>query len=99
MSTMKTKEVRSALLRKGFVQSNNDHEFFIFYLGTRKTAVRTKMSLGEKEFGDPLISMMSKELRLSKGQFAALVDCALTDKAYAAHLISSGHVTKAEARS
>ncbi len=86
MSTMKTREIRASLLKKGFHNSNNDHEFFHLYVHGKKTSIFTKISLGETECGDTLLGIMSRQLRLKRNQFDLLVGCKLTEEAYVEHL-------------
>ncbi len=72
----------SGLTRKGFVRRENDHTFLHLYVEGRKTPVYTKISHGAKEVSDQLLGVMARQLRLSRQQFLALVDCPLTETEY-----------------
>ncbi len=65
---------------------------FIFCIEGKKTSIHTKISQGEKVIHAQLIGMMSRQMRLSKGDFDHFVDCTLTGDGYRAKMIESGHV-------
>jgi len=70
--------VRSALLRKGFRRANSKDEMYHFFVDGKKSAVWTKISHGEREIHDGLLATMSRrQLRISRGQLNALVECSL----------------------
>ncbi|GHT13312.1 hypothetical protein FACS1894170_09160 [Planctomycetales bacterium] len=84
MVNRKKKDVESALIRKGFVCiDDGDHRFFHFPIGNRKI-LHTKTSRGTKtnDLGDDLISLMSRQCHLTKGQFLELVDCPMSKEQY-----------------
>lgn len=72
----------AGLTRKGFVRRENDHTFLHLYVGGRKTAIYTKVSHGAKEISDKLLGVMARQVRLSRQQFLALVDCRLSEADY-----------------
>lgn len=82
MATLKAREVKQALLKKGFRLFNNDHEYFILYVDGRKTRVKTKISHGEKEIDDGLIDLMKKQTHLSREEFLDLANCPLSGERY-----------------
>jgi hypothetical protein len=90
VSAIKTRDIRSALLSKGFRSDNRDHEYLWLYVGERQTRVRTWLSYGIPEYGDDLLGKVKKQLGISKPQLIALVDCPLTYDEYVAHLMRSG---------
>lgn len=92
MANRKTTELESALKKKGFRKSNNHHEMYLFYYKNKKTSVRTRLSHGAKEYGDNLLAQMAKQVKLDRSQFDNLINCPLTEKGYAQHLISRGHI-------
>jgi tRNA/tmRNA/rRNA uracil-C5-methylase (TrmA/RlmC/RlmD family) len=94
VSTIKTKDIESALLKKGFRRDYTHHEYLWLYVGGRKTNVRTRLSYGESEYGDSLLAQVKKQLGLSnKQQLLDLVKCPLSHAAYVAILQQSGAIT------
>lgn len=78
-------DVEQALTRKGFVQREGDHHYFVYHsLAGLKTAVFTKTSHTPKmrEIPDNLLGQMARQCRLSRRDFLDLVDCPLTREAY-----------------
>ncbi len=92
MTTRKARDVTAALRKKGFEQSEGDHSFFTYYRASdqRKTAVFTKVSHGETDIGDYLISKMAQQCRLARSEFLNLVDCPLDRAGYESLLKSKG---------
>lgn len=93
----KREQVQSALLRKGFVKSENDHTKLIYFtMNQRKTSVWTKTSHGSshKELTDNILSQMAKECRLSNREFSQLIDCPMTRKEYEDILRSRKHISE-----
>ena len=93
MSTMQARTIASGLQSKGFKRSNRHHVFFHLYINGRRTPVHTRISHGQRECGDSLISMMSKDLRLKPKQFKRLVTCPMSFQVYVKHLANEGHIT------
>lgn len=79
---MKTRDIKAALLKKGFIESGGDHHYFVLYCDGKKTAIRTKISRSEDDIGDPLVLLMSKQMKLSKKQFETYVECSLSLEQY-----------------
>jgi len=92
MSTLKIREIKAALLRKGFVQRNNDHEYFSLHVEGKKTSIFTKVSHGESEIRDPLIHKMAKQIRLSNDQYVKFIECSISGDAYVAILRSKSEI-------
>jgi len=79
------RDVESALLNKGFRQSNNDHRYSIFFTADgRKTSVKTKTSHTPKarDIGDDLLRMMAQQCQLPRSKFLELIDCPLSQDEY-----------------
>lgn len=85
--------VNASLCRKGFSSHNSDHTYYYLYVDGKKTLIRTKISLGEKEISDNLLSLMARQLRLSKKDFCDLIDCPLTRDQYVKRLRDAGLVS------
>ena len=93
MSVRETSTIRAALGNKGFRKVEKHHEMLWYYVGERKTSVRTRISHGAQEYGDALLGQMARQLQLCKGDLLALIDCPMTKEAYLEVLTKSGSVT------
>jgi hypothetical protein len=72
------------LKKKGFVDSTMhvDHKYLEYYLNG-KLILYTKISHGaDKDLGDYLIKQMSSQCKLTKKQFADLVNCPMSQVEY-----------------
>jgi hypothetical protein len=94
MSEIRTAPVATALLAKGFMQAsgNRDHDYFFFRYQGKKTSVFTRISHGERSADDWLIGKMAQQVKLTKREFLALVECTLSGPAYCRLLVERGHV-------
>jgi len=90
----KKKEISSALLAKGFRVKVTHHNLYFLYYKEKKTSIFTKISHGGKIkiYNDSLLSMMSKQLRLTKAELLKLIDCTLVYEGYLKILIERGHL-------
>lgn len=92
-TNIKTNKIDGSLCRKGFERKNDaDHVQYILYINGLKTRIRTKISHGENEIGDDLISKMSRQLKLSKKQFLDLIECPLSKEEYVKLLQKNGEI-------
>ncbi len=82
MTPRKTKDLKAALISKGFVQEERDHSYFFLHVEGRKSSIRTKISHGSKEYGDNLLSLVARQLCLSKIELNDLLDCPLRHEDY-----------------
>lgn len=80
MNSYKTKDIESALSKKGFQVHQSKHKIYILYIDGKKTNVRTFVSHGIKEYGKTLINRMRNQLHLSREEFDVLVSCPLTEE-------------------
>lgn len=90
--------VESSLRSKGFGQSEGDHHRFYYVRSDGLvTAIRTKTSHTKKmkTIGDPLISQMAKQCKVTKQDFLNLIDCPLSRTDYEAKLVTAGIIEKA----
>jgi len=76
------RDVVAGLVKKGFQKKENDHTFLQLYVDGLKTPIYTKVSHGEKEIGDKLLSAMARQVQLTRRQFVELIECPLTGTAY-----------------
>ncbi|MCL5966191.1 MAG: hypothetical protein M1550_03075 [Deltaproteobacteria bacterium] len=88
----KTKAIRAALIKKGFVADDTHHEMFWLVADGKKTSVRTRISHGAKEYGDELLSLVARQVGVSKQELHRLVDCPMDGARLIALLIERGRV-------
>lgn len=93
MTTRKSKEILNGLKSKGFQQSNTDHKKLILFVNGQKTSIRTKVSHGKKEYGDQLLALVKRQLKLdSSHQLLELIDCPMSTKEYVEYLELNNHI-------
>lgn len=92
MSPRKTDQIGAALTSKGFQAQDTHHEMYWLYVDGKKTSVRTRLSHGEREYGDNLLGQMAKQVGLVRRELDDLIDCPLTGPQYRALLIERGRV-------
>lgn len=93
--TLDKKKTYKNLKKKGFIDSankSNDHKYLeLFHEG--KLILYTKLSHGSRnDLGDFLIKQMSSQCKLSKTQFADLVNCPLSQDEYFEILEKGGYL-------
>ena len=88
----KTRTIRAAFLSKGFIADETHHEMFWFVVGGKKTSVRTRISHGAKEYGDQLLTLMSRQIGLNKSELYRLVDCPMDGEKLKTLLVGRGKV-------
>ncbi len=94
MASRKTRDVESALERKGFKKESSHHRYFIFHNSQgKKTSVSTYTSNGSKELDDYLIGQMAKQCCLTKKKFLDLIDCPLSQEDYEKSLVEGEHIS------
>jgi hypothetical protein len=81
------------LKKKGFLDStghSSDHKYMEYYVGG-KLVLYTKISHGsDKDLDEYLIKQMSNQCKLTKKQFADLVNCPMSQDEYLAILKEKG---------
>lgn len=92
MSVLKVSDIDKNLQKKGFVSHSGDHIYYFFYDNNKKTDIFTKVSHSADEIGDPLISRMSKQLKLSKDQFIKFAKCIISENEYKEILKEGGYL-------
>jgi hypothetical protein len=91
--TRKVRDIKSALLKKGFQEeSESHHVYFWFYYEGKRSAIKTYVSHGATDIGAPLIGMMGKQTKLNKEGFLRLVDCTMDEDSYKNILIEKGEI-------
>jgi len=96
MSTYRTREIKQALLNKGFCQTSTDHEMYWLWVDDKKTSIRTLLSFGSREYGDNLLGCMARQLKLKRAELDELIECPLGKSEYQQLLIKHGHVKLSE---
>lgn len=86
------KEVRSAITKKGFEESNGHHKFLIFHVDGKKTQIRTRISHGKKTYTGQLWNCLKKQLHLNSDQLSEFIECHLSEEQYKATLIEAGYL-------
>lgn len=89
MTVIKTRDLKSALLKKGFKLTEGSHHFYqLFDEQDRPTNIFTKISHSHSEIGDPLIKAVKNDMHLEKDQLVRYSKCTLTKQEYYAILKS-----------
>jgi hypothetical protein len=84
-NTRSGRSIDAALRKKGFLRSvDSDHVVYRLFSTEKELLARTKMSHGM--FGSSisvhLLSVMARQLHLTKAQFLELIDCTMDEKQY-----------------
>jgi hypothetical protein len=82
MAARKTLEIERALTGKGFRKEETHHEMYWLMVEGKRTAIRTRISHGKKEYGENLLGQMARQLRLRRRDFDDLLDCPLSEEGY-----------------
>ncbi|MBZ3935220.1 hypothetical protein [Methanimicrococcus blatticola] len=78
-SVYKTKDIESALLKKGFRETRKGaHKRYTYHFKENKTEFVTYTSHGVTEYSGSILSLMKNQLSLDRKQFDDLVSCPLT---------------------
>lgn len=93
MASRKPRELREGLEKKGFTMSNVKHKRYMLFVKGKKTGIWTEVSHGSKsEIGDPLLSIMARQVRLPKREFLNLIDCPMSQNDYLDILRTNNHI-------
>ena len=93
MTVVKTKDLESALLSKGFRRDNRHHRYYWLYDGEKKTSVKTFLSHGFGEYGDNLLAQIRKGLGLeNKRQLLDLIQCPMSQQDLIDYLRATGRI-------
>jgi len=88
----KTKAIRAALMKKGFIADDTHHEMFWMVVDGKKTSIRTRISHGAKEYGDELLALVARQVGLSKQELNRLIDCPMDGRKLRALLVERGRI-------
>lgn len=90
MSPRPTRQIHTALLRKGFVEDDTHHHMFWLMVNGKRSLVRTRYSHGERECDDWHLCKMAQQVGLSRKEFDDLIDCPLKKETYLSLLRERG---------
>jgi len=82
MATRKAREIKEGLIKKGFIAYQRDHTYLFFSVEGRKSGVHTKISHGNKEYGDNILSLVARQLHITTKQLDDLLDCPMSYEDY-----------------
>jgi DNA-binding MarR family transcriptional regulator len=93
VSPRPTRTVRSALLKKGFIEKEfGNHRKLLLDTGGANANIRTYYSHGARECNDYILGQMAKHLCLTRAQLDALIDCQMSGDEYVEILRERGEV-------
>lgn len=92
MSVYPTREIRSALLRKGFRQDNTHHHMYWLYIRGRRERIVTRVSHSIREYGASLLAAVAKEMRLRRQELDSFLNCEMGYQDYLAPLNERGTI-------
>lgn len=103
MAAFSTDDIEEGLHNKGFLRHDEeplgkrqekrkaDHFLYYFHHNGRRTAIRTKVSMGSKYvYDDVLLGKMGRQLNLNLGQVKGLIRCPLSREEYIVILQARG---------
>lgn len=92
MSELRVSRITNALRQKGFEGYGSHHFMYWLVVRGRKTAIRTRISHGERKLDDWLLRQMAKQLHLSKQELLEFIDCRIDGEQYIKLMIERGHL-------
>lgn len=81
MASLSSKKIESNFLKKGFTKYQNDH-IVLEFIHEGKLLSKTKLSHNGQTIGDDLISVMSKQCKMSKNFFLEFSKCTKSKNDY-----------------
>jgi hypothetical protein len=72
LTSRPSKKIGRSLLKLGFTESNTHHKYLTYILDG-KEILETRLSHGDKDYGDKLLALMSHQLYLSKKELLLLI--------------------------
>lgn len=80
--TIPVRKLRSLLLKLGFEEERGAHHVFFYLRHQGVVVVRTKISHGATEIGQPILGLIGKQLKLGRRDFSNLLQGRLTREEY-----------------
>lgn len=93
MAQLDRRDIEAALPKKGFeMEEQKGHTFFQLKVNGLATGIKTYTSRGSgyKTYGDSLLALMARELKLKKSDLVDLVNCPLDGPGYLQKLRAQG---------
>jgi hypothetical protein len=80
-------------MTKGFdeVTTTPDYRYWYIHEG-KKTSIGTLLSKGQREYGDRLLGLMARQMRIARADLDEFVQCSLTADGYRDLLLRDGHL-------
>jgi len=94
LKSCKTRDIASALLRKGFEERSSHHKIFYLSIDGKISGIHTFLSHGVKEYNADLLAKMRAQLHLSGKELEDLILCPLSGQDYATLLFERGVLEK-----
>jgi hypothetical protein len=82
MTEVHVSRILTALTSKGFVLQETHHTMLWLEVAGKKTPIHTWISHGQRRVDDWLLGQMAKQLKITKKQFLALIDCSFSNAGY-----------------
>ncbi len=93
MSSVPSREIDRALVKKGFVRENSKDRIYRLWAAGKPTRVKTILShASNMDYDDHLLSQVGREMRLSKKELLQFVECTLSQEGYVDLLEERGWV-------
>ena len=91
MASRRSTAILAALQSKGFTDTGGDHHWLVLHIGGKRSSIRTKISRGGMDYGDDLLSVVRRQLRLgSRRDLLRLIDCPMDGAEYLRLLRETG---------
>jgi len=92
VAPVKARKVDHALRRKGFEAVGGDHMFYVFVVDGKSSGIFTKISRGHEEITDKNLGRMARQMKMTRRDFDAFVDCQFSQEEYVEALRSRGEL-------
>lgn len=93
MATLKAKNVRTNLCKKGFLENpKGHHRQYSFVQNGIITEIRTRMSHNDQDIDDYLQGQMAKQIKLCRKDFIKFVSCEVGEDEYVKLLKANGYL-------
>jgi hypothetical protein len=92
MTEIAVARIIAVLLQKGFVRDESHHTMLRLVVNGRKTRIHTWFSHGRRKANDWLIGQIAREMRLSKRELLAFLECAIGGEQYVQLMVDRGHL-------
>jgi hypothetical protein len=92
LPSRKARDVKRALLAKGFREDPSHHWYYRFYHEGKKSPIYTKISHSATDLSKMLCGAMARQMKLTSPQFEEFVECTITAEKYTTILISGKYL-------